>query len=396
MLPLVLIIRGKNLTKRWIWQQDDYPDFTYDPERLEGLLEKVSRAQGYLGALALTMDKERITQSQFEALMSETLSTAAIEGEMLNRDSVKASLQKKLGIGESAAEKSDESTDNLVEILIDANTHYDKALTLERLFGWHHALFPKGYSAMHKINTAAFRGEAPMQIVSGYPGNEKVFYEAPPRKSLEREMVTFLTWFNTTPPGLIKACIAHLWFLIIHPFDDGNGRIARAVTDMVLSPVENSRISRLYSLSSAINADRKGYYGALEKTTGYVQKTDRHLDVTLWCEWFLTTLHTELKRTQKRFDHVIQKTRFWDRHKQSDLNARQIKVLNFILDMGVENFKGDLSKKKYMRIAGAASTTTSRDIAGLLEMGCIRQVEGSGGRSIRYVVVLEEAEDSLQ
>ena len=376
--------------KRWIWQQDGYPNFTYDVKKLEDLIQKISLEQGYLIALTQTMNNDNIIQRQFEALMSEAISTAAIEGEILNRDSVKASVQKKLGFKDTYYRKTEVATDNLVEILIDANTNYESNLSLERLFGWHNALFSKGYSGLVKINVAAFRGKETMQIVSGTAGNEKVYYEAPPREILEDEMKMFLTWFNTTPSSLLKACIAHLWFVIIHPFDDGNGRIARAITDLVLSKIENSKISRLYSMSSAINSDRKGYYKALEYTTGYIKKTDNRLDITCWCEWFLSTLYTALLDTKNRFGYIVQKTKFWDKNKEKNLNARQIKVLNFILDIGVENFKGNLSKKKYMSIADTTSTTASRDIVELLESGCIRQIEGTSGRNVSYEIVLEE------
>jgi len=375
--------------KRWIWEQEGYPHFTYDLTRLERLIQVVSLEQGYLIALTQTMDSDNIAQRQLEALMSEAISTSAIEGETLNRDSVKASIAQKLGLSGIDSSKRDESTDYLIEILIDANTNYDKPLTQERLFGWHNALFPRGYSGLSKINVAEFRGEDPMEVIGGAAGKEKTYYVAPPRSVLELEMERYLKWFNTTPPSLFKACIAHLWFVIIHPFDDGNGRIGRAVTDLVLSKIERSSISRLYSMSSAINNDRNGYYKALEKTTGYVHKESNHLDITDWCEWFLTTLHTALIDTKKKLDYIVQKTTFWDKYREYDLNPRQTKVLNKILDMGSENFQGALSKKKYMTIADASSTTASRDINQLIEIGCIRQIEGTQGRNVRYEVVLE-------
>ena len=201
-------------------------------------------------------------------------------------------------------------------------------------------------------------------------------------------MTRFLQWFNETPVSLLKAAIAHLWFVVIHPFEDGNGRIARAVTDLVLSKIENAHISRLYSMSNAINNDKKNYYKALERTTGYLAKDDA-MDITYWCEWFLQTLLAALLDAKKKLHYVIEKTKFWDRHKEDNLNARQVKVLNKILDMGVENFEGDLSKKKYMKIAGTTPATASRDIAELLKLGCIEHVEGTDGRSVRYRVVLD-------
>lgn len=377
--------------KRWIWQQEDYPNFTFDFKKLESLIEKISLEQGYLIAITQTMNSDNVIQRQFEALTNETMSTAAIEGETLNRDSVKASIRRKLGLDNARYDKTDEATDNLVEILIDANTNYNQELTLERLFGWHNALFSKGYSGLAKINVAEFRGKETMEVVATVSGKEMVYYEAPPRERLEEEMQNFLAWFNTTPPSLLKACIAHLWFVIIHPFDDGNGRITRAIADTVLSRIENSKISRLYSMSSAINSDRKGYYKALELTTGYIKKDVNHLDITHWCEWFLSTLFAALLDAKKKLGYIVQKTKFWDKHKNSNLNAREVKVLNFILDMGVDNFKGDISKKKYMSISSSASTTASRDIAELLKLGCIKQIDGTSGRNVSYEIVLEDA-----
>ncbi len=374
--------------KKWIWQRDDYPNFTYDKTKVDFLVEKISQEQGYLIAMSEMISKDTIVQKQIEALEDEAISTSAIEGEILNRDSVKASIKKKFGFRDIDYNKIDKSTEYLIEVLIDANTNYDKDLTLDRLFGWHNALFPTGYSGFIKINSASFRGEETMQVVSGLAGNEKVYYEAPPRNRLDDEMEAFLKWFNTEDTHILKAVIAHLWFVIIHPFDDGNGRLARAVTDLVLSKIQKSKISKLYSMSSAINADRKGYYNALEHTTGYIQKDDNHLDITLWCEWFLTTLHKTLIDTRKRLNYIIDKTKFWDNYRDSNLNARQIKVINRILDVGVENFLGDLSKKKYMKIADTTPSTASRDIAELLELGCIKRVEGTNGRNVRYKIVI--------
>lgn len=372
--------------KKWIWQREHYPNFTYDMNKLNPLIEKISKEQGYLIALSEVMNQDNIIEHQLEALESEAISTSAIEGEVLNRDSVKASVKRKLGFEDININKIDLATDYLVEILIDANTNYEKELNLDRLFGWHHALFPKGYNGLTKINVAQFRSEETMQIISGVAGREVIYYEAPPRARLDDEIKTFIGWFNSTDASLIKAAIAHLWFVIIHPFDDGNGRITRAITDLVLSKIEKSKISKLYSMSTAINSDRKGYYYALEHTTGFVKKQDKHLDITLWCEWFLNTLYIALINTHKKLGFIIDKTKFWDEHKNDKLNARQIKVLNRILDTGVENFQGDLSKKKYIKIADTTSATASRDIKELVELGCIKQVEGTVGKNTRYKV----------
>ena len=372
--------------KKWIWQQENYPNFTYEFKKLEFLIQKVSIQQGYLIALAQTIDNKTIIQRQSQALENEAISTSAIEGKILNRDSVKASIAKKFGFRDIDYNKIDNSIEYLIEVLIDANTNYDAKLTQERLFAWHGAIFPKAYDKFNAINVATFRGEETMQVVGGYAGNEIVYYEAPPKSILEKEMQTFLNWFNSTNDDLIKACIAHLWFVIIHPFDDGNGRIARAITDLVLSKIENSKISRLYSMSSAINDDRKGYYKALEYTTGYIKKEDNFLDITFWCEWFLETLYKALIDAKDRLNFIIIKTKFWDKNRDKNLNSRQIKVLNFILDIGIDNFKGNLTKKKYMSISNSSSTTASRDLAQLIELNCIKQIEGTAGRNISYKI----------
>ena len=372
--------------KKWIWQQENYPNFTYEFKKLESLIQKVSIQQGYLIALAQTIDNKTIIQRQSQALENEAISTSAIEGKILNRDSVKASIAKKFGFRDIDYNKIDNSIEYLIEVLIDANTNYDAKLTQERLFAWHGAIFPKAYDKFNSINVATFRGEETMQVVGGYAGNEIVYYEAPPKSILEKEMQTFLNWFNSTNDDLIKACIAHLWFVIIHPFDDGNGRIARAITDLVLSKIENSKISRLYSMSSAINDDRKGYYKALEYTTGYIKKEDNFLDITFWCEWFLQTLYKALIDAKDRLNFIIIKTKFWDKNRDKNLNSRQIKVLNFILDIGIDNFKGNLTKKKYMSISNSSSTTASRDLAQLIELNCIKQIEGTAGRNISYEI----------
>lgn len=374
-------------TNRWIWEKEDYPNFIYDTKIIDPIIQKITLEQGYLIAFTSMMNDENLKQRQFEALTSEAISTSAIEGENLNRDSVKASIRKKLGLSTTQNANSDKTTDTLVEILIDANTNYDNDLTLDRIFGWHNAMFPKGYSGFNKINVAEFRGKETMEVVSGAIGREKTYYKAPPRDILELEMDRYLKWFNTEEVSLIKAAISHLWFVIIHPLDDGNGRISRAVTDMILSKIEKSKISRLYSMSLSINQDRSGYYAALEATTGY-KESKNPMDITLWCEWFLNTLYKSLTNTKKSLNFVLQKTSFWDRHKDSGLNARQTKVINKILDIGVENFEGGLNKRKYIAIAKTTSTTASRDLLELIDKDCIKQIDGTSGRNTSYSIIL--------
>ena len=372
---------------QWIWQYSEYPNFTYEREVLDPLIQKVTLEQGKLIAFLSVMDEANIKQTQLKTMENEIIASCAIEGEMLNRDSVRSSIKKKLGLEQERHYGNKNKEDNYVDILIDANSNYEEGLSLERIFGWHHAMFEKGYSNFRHINVAAFRAEGEMQIVSGHLGKEKVYYEAPPRDRLEAEMDAFIEWYNDTPAILMKAAIAHLWFVIIHPLDDGNGRITRAISDMVLSQIENSKISKLYTMSKSINDDRKGYYDALEHTTGYIKKDDP-MDITHWCKWFFETLFSALMEAQKSLSYMVDKTRFWDAHKEDGLNARQVKVLNKILDMGSENFDGGLSKKKYINIADTTPATASRDIADLLEKKCIRQVENTQGRNVRYEIII--------
>ncbi|QKF66200.1 Fic family protein (DUF4172 domain) [Arcobacter venerupis] len=371
--------------QKWIWEYEEYPNFKYDKDKVSLILRDIAYEQGKLKAFMLLMDQESTKYSLASTLENEIIASCQIEGEILNRQSVRSSIKQKLGLESHEYYNAIRKEDNYVEILIDANTHYGQALNLEKIFGWHHAMFEKGYSGFSKIKVAQFRGDGSMQVVSGDYGNEKIHYEAPPFDTLEQEMNSFIQWFNETPSSLEKAAITHLWFVIIHPFDDGNGRITRALTDRVLSKLEKSSFSKIYTMSKSIYEDRIGYYNALDKTTGRFQK-DEPLDITYWMEWFFKTLHDALLDAQKQLSYIVDKTKFWDAHRSDELNARQIKVLNKLLDIGNENFKGDLTKKKYVKIANTAETNASRDLADLLEKACIKKVEGSTGKGTKYTI----------
>ena len=371
--------------QKWIWEYEEYPNFKYDKDRLSLILRDISYEQGKLKAFMLLMDQESTKYSLASTLENEIIASCQIEGEILNRQSVRSSIKQKLGLESHEYYNAIRKEDNYVEILIDANTHYGQALNLEKIFGWHHAMFEKGYSGFSKIKVAQFRGDGSMQVVSGDYGKENIHYEAPPFDTLEQEMNSFIQWFNETPSSLEKAAITHLWFVIIHPFDDGNGRITRALTDRVLSKLEKSSFSKIYTMSKSIYEDRKGYYNALDKTTGRFQK-DEPLDITYWMEWFFKTLHDALLDAQKQLSYIVDKTKFWDAHRGDELNARQIKVLNKLLDIGNENFKGDLTKKKYVKIANTAETNASRDLVDLLEKACIKKVEGTSGKGTKYTI----------
>jgi len=369
-------------TKRWIWQQTHYPHFTYDKGKLESTLLEIKYQQGLLDGIYKNINKSDLDVAKVEILTTEAVDTSAIEGEVLSRDSVRSSIAKKLGIT-LEKDSSSTQTDGLVDLLLDATLFYKKEFTLERLFGWHNALFPTGYNSVYKINVAKFRGEEDMQVVSGPIGKEKVHYVAPPRDILENEMSRFLKWINDdNDSSIIKAAIAHLWFVIIHPMDDGNGRIARALTDMLLAR-ESKQIYKMYSMSHAIKNDKKGYYDVLEQTTS------GSTDITLWLEWFLQTLLSALYNSKNSVNFILEKTNFWDLHRETVLNERQIKVLNKLLDTGVGNFQGGMNTRKYASMTKVSKPTASRELKDLVQKSCLIQMPETAGRNISYEIRIE-------
>ena len=369
-------------TNKWIWQDKNYPNFTYDEKKLQSILFDIKYYQGLLNGVYENINQKDLYIAKLEILTTEALDTSAIEGEILNRDSVRSSISNKLGIEIDSHDKSDKRSDGLVDVLLDATMNYEKEFTLERLFGWHNALFEAGYNSIAKINIATFRGKEDMQIVSGPIGKEKIHYIAPPRDILEKEMEVFLEWLNDdSNTSIIKAAIAHLWFVIIHPLDDGNGRITRAITDMLLTK-ESKDINKMYSVSNAIKNDRKNYYDVLEKTT------TGNTDITLWLEWFLNTILKSLKNSKDNISYVLQKTKFWDKHRETLLNERQIKVLNKLLDIGMNNFEGGINTRKFAAITKVSKITAARDIKDLVQKECLIQNPETAGRNISYSVFI--------
>lgn len=374
------------MEKRWIWEFEDYPNFTYNLEKITPIIEQITFIQGSLSSLCEFTSKEKLNEKITDSLTDEILNSSAIEGEYLNRDSVRKSIAKKLGLDDEAI--TDHTTDGLVGILIDACSNFNDSLDIERIFKWHSTLFPLGRNSDgDKINVAQLRGDYDM-VISSNKGKEKIFYEAPPYNTLVDEMIEYLNWLNNSKDTLIKAAIAQLWFLIIHPLDDGNGRISRTITENILSKIENSYYSRIYSVSKTINQKKKDYYQVLEETTGF-RKKEIPLDITKWLEYFLSTLKTSLEDAKKGLQYIIEKTKFWDTFRDKELNARQIKVLNKILDMGIENFEGGLTKSKYVSMTKASTSTATNDIKQLLEFGCIKQVDGTTGRGTRYFITMK-------
>lgn len=315
-------------------------------------------------------------EALLETLTLDVLKSAEIEGEMLNPEQVRSSIAKKLGLEFAGTTMSDRNVDGMVDMMIDATRNCFSPLTKERLFDWHAALFPMGRSGMFKITVADWRKDTSgkMQVVSGAAGREKVHFQAPDAEIIEVEMNRFLQWFNEEIKIdlVIKAAIAHLWFVTIHPFQDGNGRITRAVTDMLLARSDKST-QRFYSMSAQIRIERKEYYNILEKT----QKGD--LDITEWIIWFLNCLINALNATEKILTRVLVKADFWYRHSKTTINERQRKVLNKLLD----GFEGKLTSMKWAKMAKCSKDTAIRDINDLISKEVL-QKESAGGRSTNY------------
>lgn len=361
---------------KYIHQEAGWPKFTWDQEKLSPRLADVRHRQGRLigrmEGLGLVLRKE----AELETLTLDVLKSSEIEGELLNPDQVRSSIARRLGMDIAGAVPADRNVEGVVEMMLDATQNYDKPLTADRLFGWHSALFPTGRSGMHRIVVGAWRDDArgPMQVVSGPIGKENVHYEAPSARRLNAEMSRFLAWANKkdgTDP-VLRAALAHLWFVTIHPFDDGNGRIARAIADWALARSEGSS-QRFYSMSSQMRAERKTYYDILENT----QKAS--LDVTEWMAWFLDCLGRAISGTESTLASVFRKARFWEKNAGKTINERQKLMLNKLLD----GFEGKLTSTKWAKIAKCSQDTAQRDIQGLIEQRVLVK-DAAGGRSTSY------------
>ncbi|MBH9576419.1 Fic family protein [Inhella proteolytica] len=365
----------------YIWQASDWPQWQFDWAALAQPLTEVSRAQGLMLGRLADVGLALRDQASLAALTEDVLKTSEIEGERLNAESVRSSIARRLGVDIGALAPVDRHVEGVVEMVLDATANSSALLTRERLFGWHAALFPTGYSGLARITVGGWRDDAtgPMQVVSGALERQRVHYEAPPAARLEPETARFLAWANadTAEPALIKAGLAHLWFVTLHPFDDGNGRIARALGDLFLARADGSP-QRFYSLSAQIQRERKGYYEMLERT----QKGS--LDVTEWLAWFLAALQRAVEQAQLGLDAVLAKTRLWQRWNApgaAALNERQAKVLNRLLD----GFEGKLTSSRWAAIAHCSPDTALRDISDLLARGVLRKT-AAGGRSTSYEI----------
>jgi Fic family protein len=362
----------------YIYELQEWPHLHWDRERVADPLASVRHRQGrligHMEALGFRFQQEAVLQT----LTTDVLKSSEIEGERLDAEQVRSSIARRLGLDIGALKPADRNVEGVVEMMLDATRHYDQPLTAERLFAWHASLFPTGRSGMHKVKVGAWHDDStgPMQVVSGPIGKERVHFEAPTADRLDGEMKAFLDWFETSDGTdvVLRAGVAHLWFVTIHPFDDGNGRIARAIADMALARSENSP-QRFYSMSAQIRQERNAYYNILEQT----QKGT--LDITRWMEWFLGCLGRAIDGAQGTLGAVLAKARFWEHIRGVPLNDRQRLILNKLLD----SFEGNLTTQKYAKLAKCSHDTALRDIMLLLDRGILVR-NPAGGRSTSYAL----------
>jgi len=364
----------------YIWQLKNWPKMTWKSDSLLSLLGQARLAQGNLLGRVKRLGFELGEEAQADILTEEAIKTSAIEGERLNRQAVRSSVARHLGLPTAGLGPSTRSVDGLIDVLLNATQNYQEPLTAKILKGWHAALFPTGHSGFHKIRVGQWRGKEPMRVVSGPVGREKIHFEAPPGEAVEKEMRLFFSWWNSGSQkmdGLLRAGLAHFYFVTIHPFEDGNGRIARALTDMALAQDEKLG-TRYYSLSSQIMEEREAYYHILEKSS----KTDS-VDITDWMTWFLGCYQRAIERSDKIIGHVLAKADFWQKRAQTVMNERQKKVVNRLLDAGKDGFEGGLTTRKYVSMAKVSRATAFREISELLEKDILRQ-KPAKGRSVSY------------
>jgi Fic family protein len=360
----------------YIHERKGWPDFRWDHARIAARLVEVTHRQGRLIGRMEGLGFQLQAEAVLNALTEDVLKSSEIEGELLDRDQVRSSIARRLGLDIGGLAPTDRNVEGVVEMMLDATQGYAEPLTGRRLFAWHAALFPTGHSGISKIRVGAWRDDAkgPMQVVSGPIGRERVHYEAPAADRVRREIKKFVDWLEKDHSTnlVLKAGIAHLWFVTVHPFDDGNGRIARAITDMVLARSEKTS-QRFYSMSAQIRVERKAYYEILEAT----QKGE--LDITSWLEWFLDCLGRAIDRAETILATVLNKARFWERFSKVEFNKRQRDMVNRLLN----GFEGKLTSSKWANIAKCSQDTASRDIEDLIRKNVLVK-DGAGGRSTSY------------
>lgn len=364
----------------YIYNNQNWPIFTWNSEKLLSLLSYVRNRQGKLIGKIGALGFELRNEANLEILTQEIIKSTEIEGEFLDREQVRSSIARRLGLEISGLVLSERNVDGIVDLMLDATKNYDQDLNKDRLFSWHSSLFPMGQSGMYKIISGNWRDDStgPMQVVSGALGKEKVHYQAPPAAQIENEIRLFLDWFNLEQNTdlVIKAAIAHLWFVTIHPFEDGNGRISRALSEMLLTR-SDEQAYRFYSMSNQIRKERNSYYDILEKT----QRSG--MDITSWLEWFLNCLMHAIENSEILLEKIIDKHAFWVTHARVNINDRQRKILNMLM----EDFEGVLNTTKWAKIGKCSQDTALRDIQDLIEKGILEK-SLLGGRSTNYELKL--------
>ncbi|MBP7407608.1 MAG: Fic family protein [Flavobacteriales bacterium] len=371
---------------RYVHELPDWPAFRWDAKALAPALAKAHALQGHLLGRMAAVGFDLRTEANFQTMATDVLRTSEIEGEVLDPAQVRSSLARRLGLDVSGTPKVDRHVDGVVEMLLDATQRCHEKLTVDRLLGWHAALFPTGRSGMLKVLVGQWRDDptGPMQVVSGPMGRERVHYEAPGAKRLKKEMTAFLKWVNTGSrpvagakdalDPLLKAGLGHFWFVTLHPFEDGNGRMARAVADLLLARADGSP-QRFYSMSAQVRNERKRYYDVLERSQRGT------LDVTEWLAWFLACLQRALVASEETLSAVLGKHKFWQTHAKTILNPRQVKVLNKLLD----GFEGNLTSSKYAKLTKSSQDTASRDLTDLVAKKVLKKGK-AGGRSTHFVL----------
>ncbi|MBF0448985.1 MAG: Fic family protein [Magnetococcales bacterium] len=369
----------------YIWQQDKWPHFHWDADTLLAPLAEARYKQGQLLGRMHQLGFNLRREAEWRATVEDVVRSSEIEGEKLDRADVRSSVARRLGLPDAGLSSPDRKVEGVVEMMLDAMQHHEQPLTAERLFGWQAALFPTGYSGMRKIEVGNWRTDTDgaMQVVSGAEGRQKIHYQAPPAKVIKSEIAQFLSWFNAPPSmdGLLRSGIAHLWFVTLHPFEDGNGRLARAIADLALAQMETTG-QRFYSVSSRIQQDRKRYYDVLEQT----QKGG--LDITGWLTWFVESFSLAVDTAQDQSRSVLRKAEFWQKFGEEPLTARQKNILNRFMD----GFEGKLTARKWAALGKCSVDTANRDINDLLARTLLTRNPG-GGKRTSYSVPGFETED---
>ncbi len=367
------------MRQKYIWQHKEWPQFRWDEAGIQAQLSSVRHKQGQLTGMMKVLGLEVQNASTLDIITMDIVKSCEIEGVILNSERVRSSVARHLGVDTEGLPEPDHYTEGIVSVMIDAVRNVNTPFTSERLFGWHAALFPTGRSGPYKITVADWRkGDEPMQVVSGAMGHEVVHYEAPPSSLVTEMMEQFLVWMekdDTRLDPIVKAAIAHLWFVAIHPFDDGNGRLTRTITDMLMCRADGLP-HRYYSVSNTICKYKKEYYSALEDTTV------GGIDITKWIQWFLKTVDSAISEAIATTENTIKKAQFWQRHRCVPMNERQVKIINMMWN----GFEGKLTNAKWAKITKTSASTALRDIQELVALGLLKTA-GEGGRSTNYILV---------